>query len=105
MLSNVTQALDAVQLSGDSTIDPAAPQVETERTVRDTTIRALYRFFTESCDFAQNEAEVRVAKIGNDLWGWNYTYHEEYDSLSFSRWKGCDAIRKHLARRDSTTDK
>ena len=60
---------------------------------------------TERAALTKKKLPKNVEKIGNKFWGWNYTYYEEYDSLSYSRWKGCDAIRMRIDRGKSTTDK
>ena len=46
-------------------------------------------------------ADVRTAKIGNALWGWNVQYREEYEGADL--WKGAPAIRKRRARPRLTT--
>ncbi len=103
MLDNVSQALDLVQLPPEDLASEPQPLIETEGDLDLGATRALYFFFTETCGLNQNEAEVRVAKIGNEFWGWNLTYTEQYDGAD--GWKGCDAIRKRLTRSESTTDK
>ena len=104
MLDNVTRSLDAVALpSEDLTIQQGGTQAEVARDLRDKTIRVLYTFFTEDCQLAQNDAEVRIAKIGNACWNWNLEYTERYDGIT--GWKGCDAVRKRIVRSKSPTDK
>ncbi|MDA1094284.1 MAG: hypothetical protein O3A25_13585, partial [Acidobacteria bacterium] len=92
-----TPRLDAIQLPLEI---PATPPAGSQAQHRDNSTRGLYRFFVEQCDLAQNEAEVRVAKIGNDFWDWKLQFDAGGDGVK----KGCDAIRKHLARHQPQTD-
>ena len=61
----------------------------------------LYDFFVE-CGLPKNEAIVRVGKIGNYLWNWDYPVTECYSGGE--KWKGCEAVRKIVARHKRTTD-
>lgn len=56
----------------------------------------LYSFFTKSCRLLKNEAEVRVAKIGNELFGWKIAYRDKYEGDE--QWKGSPTIRQRIAR-------
>ena len=103
MLDGVTRALDAVRLpSEDRTTRPPDSQVVAERALRDHAVWILYRFFSDESRLDQNEAEVRVAKIGNALWQWNLEYTERYDPATGS--KGCPAIRQWLKRTRPSTN-
>ena len=57
----------------------------------------LYDFLVHQCGLLQNEAEVRVGKIGNYLWDWDVKVVEEYGKRE--NWKGCEAVRKAVRRR------
>jgi hypothetical protein len=59
----------------------------------------LHELFV-SYGLKNNEAEVRVAKIGNHLWDWNVQVTERYSGRE--NWKGCPAVRKAVRRRRAT---
>ena len=65
-------------------------------------VSALYDFFVLECRLRRNEAEVRVGNIGNYFWDWNYPVTPRYGDGE--KWKGCEAVRKIVARRKRTTD-
>ena len=103
-LAQLAHAVDAIRFPPeDASQAPTSRSLSTSDVLKDQAVRALYHLFTNKCGLKKNEAEVRVAKIGNEFWGWNLDYTDHYDGAD--GWKGCDAIRKRLARRDSTTDK
>ena len=58
--------------------------------------KRLWEFFAKECGLVRNEAEVRVAKIGNALLGWNVPYRERYAGAD--DWKGSTVIRQRVAR-------
>jgi hypothetical protein len=60
-------------------------------------IPALYDFFERDCGLKRDEAEIRVAKIGNRLWDWNYAIVEDVTQRSDTR-KGCEAVRLQVRR-------
>jgi hypothetical protein len=64
---------------------------------------ALYDFFVSDCRLKKNEAEVRVAKIGNQLWDWNVAVIETPRRLTDER-KGCEAVRKAVERKKPSWD-
>jgi hypothetical protein len=61
----------------------------------------LFSFFVSECALAKNEAEVRVAKIGNACLKWNVKYTESY--AGDESWKGCPTIRQRVARFQNST--
>jgi hypothetical protein len=62
----------------------------------------LFSFLVHQCAVAKNEAEVRVGKIGNSYFGWDYKIREHY--AGDERWKGCPAVRRRIDRiRTSST--
>ena len=102
-LAQLAHAVDAIEFPPeDASRAPTAMSLRTPDVLKDQAVRALYDLFISECGLNQNEAEVRVAKIGNAFWDWDFDLTEHYDGID--GWKGCDAIRKRLARRKSTTD-
>ncbi len=57
----------------------------------------LQKFFVEECHLPHNEADLRIAKIGNALWDWSVRLREYSDNSD--QWRGSDAIRKRRTRR------
>lgn len=58
--------------------------------------KQLYWFLVSKCRLAKNEAQNRVAKIGNGLLGQDVKYREKYEGDEL--WKGSPAIRQRLGR-------
>lgn len=58
--------------------------------------RRLFEFFVLRCGLPRNEAEVRVAKIGNARLGWKVRFRQSYEGAD--DWKGSPAIRQRVAR-------
>lgn len=56
----------------------------------------LFSFFISKCRLPRNEAEVRVAKIGNACLNWDVLYTEAYQGAD--SWKGCPAVRQRISR-------
>ena len=52
----------------------------------------LSEFFITNCRLADNEADVRAARICNALFGDDFVFRATYER--FENWKGCSAIRK-----------
>ena len=103
-LAQLAHAVDVIKFPPeDASQAPTSRSLPTSDVLKDQAVSALYHLFTNECGLKQNEAEVRVAKIGNAFWGWNLTYREQYGGAD--DWKGSDAVRKRLARSESTPDK
>jgi hypothetical protein len=67
---------------------------------------SIFWFFVSKCRLPKNEAEVRVAKIGNTCLNWDVRYTEVYrDPVD---WKGCPTVRqridRHCKRRSHSTE-
>lgn len=58
--------------------------------------RQLFVFFVSRCGLPRNEAEVRVAKIGNARLGWGVEFRQSYQGAD--NWKGSPTIRQRVAR-------
>ena len=67
------------------------PQIKREAMIQ------LTSFFVTECDISQTEADIRTAKIGNLLWGWDYAIRETYDGVE--RFRGVDAVRSQRRRK------
>lgn len=69
-------------------------------------MRILYRFFAQTCGLTPPEAEIRVARIGNEFWDWQVKAIEQVprkpDPLGRVRAddtrRGCEAVRKAVRR-------
>jgi hypothetical protein len=60
----------------------------------------LFWFLASKCGLEKNEAEVRVAKIGNACLSWHLRYTEVYQDPD--GWKGCPAVRRRIDRHCKT---
>ena len=95
-LARLLCTIDLIQFPPDDASQaPTAGSVPSEDVVKDQSVRALYLFFTHECGRVKNDAEVRVAEIGNQFWSWNVDVTEHY---SQRKAKGCPAIRQWLRR-------
>jgi hypothetical protein len=95
---------DEVLQRAEAVLDPAG-LAESEAIIKslrtapsDDAMLALFEFFTFECKLAKPEAEVRVGTIGNDYWAWNLTVIRQPKRRTDER-KGCEVIRKAVARR------
>jgi hypothetical protein len=57
---------------------------------------SIFWFFVSKCRLPKNEAEVRVAKIGNACLNWDVQYREVYQDPD--GWKGCPTVRRRIDR-------
>jgi hypothetical protein len=97
--SRAASALDSAGLAQAETLIDSMKRTEPAEDAMVT----LYDFFVSDCRLKKNEAEVRVGKIGNQLWDWNVDITERYPGEG-ENWKGCPAVRKAVARRDRARD-
>ncbi len=56
--------------------------------------KQLHWFFVSKCRLAKNEAQVRVAKIGEGIFGEEVRYREKYEGEDL--WKGSTTIRQRV---------
>jgi hypothetical protein len=95
----VVDALDlAMSVLDPSELARAQSLVSTfEPEPQDRAMLTLYDFLLE-CGVQRADAEVRVAKIGNQLWDWDVAFVIQPKPLSDER-RGSEAVRKAIARR------
>ena len=88
-LTDALTVPDAVETSEDDNLWPTVRRARLAM--------ALDDFFRKECGLSDaNDSEVRIAKIGNKFWRWQYRFREQYDGVT--GWKGCDGVRKLLKR-------
>lgn len=94
-VTDAIRALERATLPDPQAIDREVDEAGTAD-MRVAATNWLMDFFERHCGLPKNDAEVRAAKIGNTLLGWNVAVREQYDGIV--GWKGADAIRKRRSR-------
>ena len=88
--------VDALQQRLDR-LAQATPWFKGRGDIQAEAVTELTSFFVTECGVSQTVADIRTAKIGNLLWGWDYTIRETYDGVE--KFRGVDAVRSHRRRR------
>jgi hypothetical protein len=102
-IPSVTHTLDtAIESLSPKRLDDAEELVECLADIpAENAMLTLYDFFVSDCGLEKHDAEIRVCRIGNQLWNWNVKIVDRIDEKrrrSDTR-LGCEAVRKAVERK------
>ena len=88
--------IPVLQKSLDDLAQPL-PGFKRRRNIKAEATIELTSFFVTECGCSQSEADIRTAKMGNHLWGWDDAIREKY--AGEDKFRGADAVRSRRRRR------